>query len=300
MSDFFNVGTGIGNALSGLSGLVNAGVNYNIGQKNFNLQKDNLAYQKEMQQQSWARDDNAIQRRLKYLQAAGLSPTLAAGSAASNAGVVSTSAPQRDSVPDMSGSFSKFADVFSTMMSMKQAQSQVAQTDAQTALINAQADNVSKDGLIKDEAYKEALTKNKYLEEKLVSELARIVASTDNALSNKAYTDSRKLTEDVHRAIDEKDWEYFQKLGEAYRRGPNADYVSQFFRIIELIKSLDSKNSGFSPNHGATGSWAESVNPDRPSFFGYQAPRFGDVINNLSDAIYGTYRDAKNFFKGGK
>ena len=99
MSDFFGIGTGIGNALSGLSGLVNAGVNYNIGQKNFNLQKDNLAYQKEMQQQSWARDDNAIQRRLKDLQAAGLSPTLAAGSAASNAGVVSTSAPQRDSAP---------------------------------------------------------------------------------------------------------------------------------------------------------------------------------------------------------
>lgn len=65
--------------------------------KNFDLQKDNLAYQKDLQKQIFAREDNAVQRRVADLVAAGLSPTLAAGSAAGAGSVVSTSAPQKKS-----------------------------------------------------------------------------------------------------------------------------------------------------------------------------------------------------------
>lgn len=63
--------------------------------KNFDLQKENLAYQKDLQKQMFEREDNAVQRRINDLVKAGLSPTLAAGSAAGAGSVVSTSAPQR-------------------------------------------------------------------------------------------------------------------------------------------------------------------------------------------------------------
>lgn len=63
--------------------------------QNLDLQKKNLAYQKDLQKEIFAREDNAVQRRVNDLVKAGLSPTLAAGSAAGAGSVVSTSAPQK-------------------------------------------------------------------------------------------------------------------------------------------------------------------------------------------------------------
>ena len=63
--------------------------------KNFDLQKENLAYQKDLQKEIFAREDSAVQRRVNDLVKAGLSPTLAAGSSAGAGSVVSTSAPQK-------------------------------------------------------------------------------------------------------------------------------------------------------------------------------------------------------------
>lgn len=87
--------------MSVVSSLLNGGVNVaglvqsgRIANQNFELQKQNLEYQKDLQQQIFEREDNAVQRRAADLEAAGLSKTLAAGSAAGAGQAISTSAPQ--------------------------------------------------------------------------------------------------------------------------------------------------------------------------------------------------------------
>lgn len=103
-----SLGSGFADFAGGLANLGSAyatikGVNENkrVNDLNFQLQKENLAYQKDLQNIIFGREDNAVQRRVNDLRKAGLSPTLAAGSAAGAGSVVSTSAPQR--VSDLQG-----------------------------------------------------------------------------------------------------------------------------------------------------------------------------------------------------
>lgn len=69
---------------------------------NTRKQKELLDYQKNLQREIFKREDTAVQRRVKDLEAAGLSKTLAAGGAAQSGHVAKTEAPQFNA-PDMSG-----------------------------------------------------------------------------------------------------------------------------------------------------------------------------------------------------
>ena len=120
------------NGLDILGGLVNAGStiagtidSIKTNKENLALQKDNLAYQKDLQQAIFQREDNAVRRRVADLKAAGLSPTLAAGSSAGAGSVVSTSAPQKKSNLE---SYLALASVGTAL-----AQQQKAQTEADIA-----------------------------------------------------------------------------------------------------------------------------------------------------------------------
>ena len=70
-----------------VSGLAQTGINIWRGLKEDEWNERNFDYQKALQQQIFEREDNAVQRRMADLKAAGLNPNLAAGSAA-NAGSV--------------------------------------------------------------------------------------------------------------------------------------------------------------------------------------------------------------------
>lgn len=65
-----------------------------LNEQNIAFQRETNAKNEALMRESWLRDDNAVQRRTKDLEAAGMSPLLAAGSAAGNSGTVSMQSPE--------------------------------------------------------------------------------------------------------------------------------------------------------------------------------------------------------------
>ncbi len=122
MGAFLDIVGGLANVGSTIAGTVDS---IKTNKENLALQKDNLAYQKDLQKTIFQREDNAVQRRVADLKAAGLSPTLAAGSSSGAGSVVSTSAPQKKSNLE---SYLALASVGTAL-----AQQQKAQTEADIA-----------------------------------------------------------------------------------------------------------------------------------------------------------------------
>lgn len=106
---------------------------------NYDLQRDQLNYQKRLQNEIFAREDNAVSRRMNDLMSAGLSPTLAAGSSAGAGAVVATHAPQYG---DMK------ADPMAVMALMKMG-NDIETSKVQRDLIRAQINTQRAEGAIK-------------------------------------------------------------------------------------------------------------------------------------------------------
>lgn len=167
-------------------GTANLGLSaYNMYQQqqnfdtNYEWQKSLFGYNAALQNQMFSREDNAVQRRVADLKAAGLSPVLAAGQAANAGPVIHQDAPerQRAQIPDFLGS----------VMSLMKMKEDISNTVAQRSLINAQK--------------------------------AQSISSTMNNLFNLDKTESEIKNKNIETAIKSHDYKIFKATGTTSQSG---------------------------------------------------------------------------------
>ncbi len=147
------LGTGLSFLQTGLNYKINRD-NFNLSNKAYEFNKDsylnNFEYQKNLQQQIFGREDNAVQRRAADLQKAGLSKTLAAGDGAGSGTAISTS-PFSGSAPHRSP-----VDLISASMNMAQGLSDIRKVQAETE--NALKQNEVMDSQLLNDEYQRNYT----------------------------------------------------------------------------------------------------------------------------------------------
>lgn len=196
--DVFGIGTA-------LSGIVNAGVSGHTSQKNYELQKEyaeknyqfqreQFEYQKELNEIQRQREDTAVQRQMADYKAAGINPLTAAETGgASTSGGSSTSfsgvdAPQKEQV-DYSKIIPDIEGIASTVQSLIQQKQDINNTKAQEDLTKQEILNKQEEvlNLQSDTASKKAM------EAKIRQEMKSIIQKRNIEISDWYKSERRGL-----------------------------------------------------------------------------------------------------------
>lgn len=202
-------------------------------EQQFQFQKDIFNYQQQQNDLTRQREDNATQRRVADLQKAGLSPTLAAGSAA-GATTVGASGSTVSSLPTNSnprGLTPQSANSVDDFMQLANLSMQAKMNGAQVRNIDADTDLKVENKLLSAQNIQN-LVKNQEKVQKEIDYMAELISEKKIDVHSKIYE------EQIKRLISTYDWElYTSPEGKE-------NYIKSFFAklksqgIINLLNQV--------------------------------------------------------------
>lgn len=134
LSDALSIGSG---AAGFISDMLYGNQYLDLEKQNLNMQAATNQWMQAVQHHTWEREDNAVQRRVADLKAAGLNPILAAGQGAG------TSAGMKLQAPQMGGQhIERKAMAVQNAMAVMKMKADISQTNAQKKYIDTQSAKV--------------------------------------------------------------------------------------------------------------------------------------------------------------
>lgn len=200
-------------AFGGIANLIqnkqNADRQAEIADQNYAMQYDQNMYQRQLNELTMQREDNAVQRRVDDLMAAGIDPSLAAGSAASSSGFSAGPAPQQEFVAK--------TDAYGLLQAMQMTE-QFAQLDSQINYTKEQSRYVSQ--------------QNAWYGIQALQDLAVKIASENNIKGQTAKTA-------IETALMSRDLRYLDKWNLPTSVHDSVKAATQF---LDVMESEGSKN----------------------------------------------------------
>lgn len=243
-------------------------VNEKIAEDNLQFQRENLAYQKALQQKIFDREDSAYQRTVKDMRAAGLSPLMMNGT--NGAGEAIQTEPLQNNFQYQSASpIGALSSVFNTASTVHQTYQKAKMNEASINSLNASTEGQK--------------INNMFLPFSLSTSLIGQILSNKNTsadIRNKTADYGLKMLQTLNQSMQNEDLARWNEYAKFFGISSN---MSEKEKLLKLGQSLIDDNNSKNP--------IKDVNDAVTGFIEGQSGSEG-IAGTLADALPKSWSDA--------